>query len=73
MKTIAAARRNSILPPKGLLIALAGQLPLALVSLPLRTSAVEIAAGMLLLRERGESYATYVRRVPRWLVSQFGS
>jgi protein-S-isoprenylcysteine O-methyltransferase Ste14 len=47
--TISAPRRSSILPPKGLLIALAAQLPLALADIPLRPSAVEIAAGMFLL------------------------
>lgn len=158
--SISAPCRSSILPPKGLLIALVAQLPLALAELPLRPFTVEITAGMFLLlaglainawaerqfrhagvgvcpfspvhvvvetgpyrftrnpmyvglvalclsavlltgvplnawtavayaiwlhrrfilpeeqfllRERGESYAAYLRRVPRWLVSRPGS
>lgn len=41
--------RVTILPPKGLLIALAAQLPLALLSLPLRPAPWEIASGSFLL------------------------
>jgi protein-S-isoprenylcysteine O-methyltransferase Ste14 len=41
--------RVNVLPPKGLLIALAAQLPLALASLPLRPAAWELSAGLLLL------------------------
>lgn len=39
----------AILPPKGLLIALAAQIPLAVASLPLRPSLAGIVAGLLLL------------------------
>jgi protein-S-isoprenylcysteine O-methyltransferase Ste14 len=39
----------TILPPRGLLIALAAQVPLAVAGLPLRPTIAEVAAGSLLL------------------------
>jgi protein-S-isoprenylcysteine O-methyltransferase Ste14 len=41
--------KRKVLPPRGLLIALAAQLPLAFGSLPLRPSTPEFVAGVLLL------------------------
>lgn len=48
MKASAHSGRT-VLPPKGLLIALGAQLPLVLATLPLRPHAAELAAGALLL------------------------
>lgn len=47
--TRASRAIKGILPPKGLLIALAFQLPLALASWPWRPSTFELAAGLFLL------------------------
>jgi protein-S-isoprenylcysteine O-methyltransferase Ste14 len=45
--------RSQILPPKGLLIALAAQLPLLVAAFPLHPSAPEIALGLLLIAAGG--------------------
>ena len=41
--------KPDVLPPKGLVIAIAAQLPLVVAGLPLRPSMVEVVAGTLLL------------------------
>ena len=47
--TDSTVTKPAVLPPKGLLIALAAQLPLLMTSLPLRPSTAEVVAGALLL------------------------
>jgi protein-S-isoprenylcysteine O-methyltransferase Ste14 len=44
-----ALDKPHLLPPKGLLIAMAAQLPLLISSVPLRPSALDVVAGTLLL------------------------
>lgn len=42
-------RQSSILPPRGLLLALLGQVPLILANWPLRPGVIELSAGCVLL------------------------
>lgn len=46
---VAVDRRSSLLPPRGLLLALLGQIPLVIVGWPLRPGPLEILAGCALL------------------------